>query len=427
MTTDRHAPGAGGEDVLVLGAGAIGLACAYYLLRAGRSVRVLDRGPPGGATSFGNCGTITPSHAPPLAAPGMVGRGLKAMLDPGAPFYIRPRLDGSLATWLWRFARRCNARDWQASARARAALLDTSRRLLEGLAHDEGLEFGFEARGLTYVYRDPAAFARARRDVPALAELGIGVQVQSGAQVERDEPCLKPGLAGGLHFPGDAQVRPERLTAELARRVCELGGVIESDVEVQGFESAGNRVVGVDTTRGARRGSDVLLALGPWSPRLLALLGVRAPIQPGKGYSITTAQPSLMPRAALVLKERSVCVTGWSDGFRLGSTMEFGGYDESLNRRRLEAIERAAREYLHEPLGPGPRTEWYGWRPMTWDDLPLLGRAPRWSNLWLATGHGMMGMSMSAVTGHLLADLLTGATPIVDPAPYSPDRFAARG
>jgi D-amino-acid dehydrogenase len=163
---------------------------------------------------------------------------------------------------------------------------------------------------------------------------------------------------------------------------------------------------------------------GPWSPQVLRLLGLSLPIQPGKGYSITTARPAIAPKHPLVLKERSVCVTAWDSGFRLGSTMEFAGYDASLNRRRLEAIERAARDYLHEPLGPGPREEWYGWRPMTWDDLPLLGRAPAWSNVWIAAGHGMMGVSMSAVTGRLLADLLTGRSPVLDPAPYRPDRFA---
>jgi D-amino-acid dehydrogenase len=411
-------------DVLILGAGVIGLACAHYLLQAGRSVHVLEMGAPGGATSFGNCGTITPSHAPPLAAPGMVGRGLKAMLDPAAPFYIRPRLDGQLATWLWRFARRCNADDWQRSARAKGALLDCSRVLIESLVREQGLDCGFVASGLTYVYRDGDALERARRDLPALRELGIDVVERGGSELESAEPCLLPGVAGGLQFPDDAHLRPERYTAELARRVREQGGTIETGVEVDGVETGDGRVTAIGTSRGARRGREVIVALGPWSSGWLRLLGLRMPVQPGKGYSITTARPAIAPRSPLVLKERSVCVTTWEDGFRLGSTMEFSGYDASLNRRRLEAIERAAGVYLREPLGPGPRTEWYGWRPMTWDDLPLLGRAPRLANLWLATAHGMMGMSMSAVTGHLMADLITGRAPILDPSPYSPGRFA---
>jgi D-amino-acid dehydrogenase len=326
---DDDAPRTGDPDVLILGAGVVGLACAHYLLRAGRSVHVLDRGPPGAATSKGNCGTITPSHAPPLAAPGMVGKGLKWMFDPAAPFYIRPRLDGALAAWLLRFARRCNRADWWPTARARAALLETSRTLLEDdLVRGQGLDCGFVASGLRYVFRDPAALELALQDLPALGELGIAASAMTGAELEAAEPCLRPGVAGGLQFPHDAHLRPERLTAELARSVRALGGTIEEGVTVQGFEIEGDRVVSVETDRGSRRGRDVLSALGPWSPALLGLLGLRVPIQPGKGYSITSARPAIAPNLPIVLKERSVCVTTWSDGFRLGSTMEFAGYDD---------------------------------------------------------------------------------------------------
>ncbi len=157
---------------------------------------------------------------------------------------------------------------------------------------------------------------------------------------------------------------------------------------------------------------------------MLRELRLRLPIQPGKGYSITWSRPTIAPRMPMVLRERSVCVTAWAGGFRLGSTMEFSGYDASLNRTRLAALERAAREYLREPTGPERREEWFGWRPMTWDDLPLIGRASAYGNLWLATGHGMMGMSMSAGTGQLLSQLVTGGETPIDPRPYRPQRFA---
>ena len=169
-------------------------------------------------------------------------------------------------------------------------------------------------------------------------------------------------------------------------------------------------------------------------------------MQPGKGYSVTYSLPSLVPRRPLILRERSVCVTTWDDsrgygGFRLGSTMEFSGFDVSLNERRLGALERGAAEYLHQPVGPEVRERWYGWRPMSCDDIPIIGRAPGHERLWLATGHGMMGVGMSTGTGQLVAgiqiaanggfagigvvaDLMTGHAPAVDPAPYRPDRFA---
>jgi D-amino-acid dehydrogenase len=410
-------------DVLILGAGVIGLACAHYLLQAGRSVRVLDQGLAGGATSHGNCGTITPSHAPPLAAPGVIAKGLKWMLRPDAPLYIKPRLDPALASWLLHFAGRCNRADWHRSALARSELLQTSRTLLETLVREQALDCEFRASGLRYVFRDQDEFRRELAELAALREFGIESEVLDGAALAAVEPALLPGMAGAIHFPGDAHLRPERLTSELARIVRAQGGIIEEQATVTALATGKGRVQGVATSNGPRRGRDVLLALGPWSAAMLAPLGLHLPVQPGKGYSITYSRPPLVPRVPLVLREHSVCVTAWDSGFRLGSTMEFAGFDPSLNRVRLDALERAAARYLREPVGAEKREEWCGWRPMTYDDLPILGRAPGQDNLWLATGHGMMGVTLSAVTGQLLAELITGAAPSVDPASSSPLRF----
>lgn len=411
-------------DVLVLGAGVVGLACAHYLLSEGRSVRLLDAGKVGAATSWGNCGTLTPSHAAPLAAPGMVGQALRWMLRPDAPLYVRPRWDPALARWLARVAGRCNRRDWQASGLAKGALLKYSRALMEDLVFGQDLDCGFEAAGLHYVFRDARALERHRRELPLLAELGIPARMLDAAELARDEPALRPGLAGAIHFPGDAHLRPDRFTAELARVVREDGGVIEEGVRVLGFERGRNGIEAVQTSEGRRSAGKVLVAMGAWSAGFADNLGLRIPIQPGKGYSITYDRPARVPRRPLVLKERSVCVTTWDDGFRLGSTMEFSGFDDTPNARRLAALERGAAEYLAEPTGPARLQSWHGWRPMTWDDLPILGRAPNHNNLFLATGHGMMGMGMSAGSGRLMADLMTGRAPAIDPAPYAPSRFA---
>lgn len=411
-------------DVLVLGGGVIGLACAHYLLAEGRSVRVLEAGRVGAATSWGNCGTLTPSHAAPLAAPGMVGQALRWMLSPSAPLYVKPRWDPALMRWLLKVAGRCNRRDWRESGLAKGALLKYSRALIEDLVYGQDLDCGFEAGGLHYVFRTERALEKQRRDLPLLEELGIPARVLDGAALAADEPALRPGLAGSVFFPGDAQLRPDRYTAELARVVRADGGVIEEGVRVTGLERGRNGIEAVHTSEGRRTGGRVVMALGAWSTEFAQMLRLQIPIQPGKGYSITYDRPAAPPRRPLVLKERSVCVTTWGDGYRLGSTMEFSGYDDSLNRARLDALERGAGEYLLEPVGPAKREEWCGWRPMTWDDLPLLGRAPGFNNLFLATGHGMMGMGMSAGTGRLLADLVTGRAPAIDPAPYAPARFA---
>jgi D-amino-acid dehydrogenase len=412
------------DDVLILGGGVIGLACALYLLKTGASVRVLEQGTPGYGSSHGNCGTITPSHAPPLAMPGMVGLALRSMFSVDAPLYLNPRLDGPRLRWLLGFARRCNWHDFAAAATARAAILQRSRRLLAELVHDEKLDCEFMEAGELYVYRtEQRRLADERGHVAVLERCGIDVQRLRGEQVEAMEPALKPGVAGGLFHPGDARLRPDRYVAELARRVVELGGVIESGARIERFGTTRDRLTEVHSSRGVFRGERVVLALGAWSPLLGKSLGLKLPMQPGKGYSLTYNRPARAPRHALVLREASVCVTTWDSGYRLGSTMEFSGYAEGLNHARLDALRRGAATCLHEPEGSELQEEWWGWRPMSVDEIPIIGPSTRWSNLWLATAHGMLGVSMSAATGELIASMLAGVTPPIDVTPYAPARF----
>ena len=411
------------DDVLIIGGGAIGLATALALLDAGRGVRILEAGAVGGGASHGNCGTITPSHAPPLAAPGVVAQALRWMFTPDAPLYLKPRVDPALWHWLLRFAARCNPRDWRQSTQARASLLNDARARLADWVSRYGLQCEFEEEGLDYVFRDPRKFQQYVDESVVLKTFGIATQVFGGTDYEREEPAMLPGVAGAIRFPGDARLRPDRYVAELARVVRERGGVIEEQCRVDRLEPTSDGVR-LATSQGERKGGDAVIALGAWTPAFARRLGIRAPIQPGKGYSITYSRPARVPRHPMVLKDRSVCVTVWDSGFRLGSTMEFSGHDDTLNATRLAALERGAREFLREPVGAEVHERWCGWRPMTWDDLPLLGRAPGQRKVWIAAGHGMLGISMSTATGQLMADLMTGRPPAFDPSPYRPERFA---
>nr|WP_276533582.1 FAD-dependent oxidoreductase [Pseudoxanthomonas mexicana] len=399
------------------------MATALALLDAGRGVRILEAGVVGGGASHGNCGTITPSHAPPLAAPGVVAQALRWMFTPDAPLYLKPRVDPALWHWLLRFAVRCNPRDWRQSTQARAALLNDARARLADWVSRYDLQCEFEEEGLDYVFRDPRKFQQYVDESVVLKTFGIATQVFGGTDYEREEPAMLPGVAGAIRFPGDARLRPDRYVAELARVVRERGGVIEEQCRVDRLEPMSDGVR-LATSQGERKGGDAVIALGAWTPAFARRLGIRAPIQPGKGYSITYSRPARVPRHPMVLKDRSVCVTVWGSGFRLGSTMEFSGHDDTLNATRLAALERGAREFLREPVGAEVHERWCGWRPMTWDDLPLLGRAPGQRKVWIAAGHGMLGISMSTATGQLMADLMTGRPPAFDPSPYRPERFA---
>ena len=279
---------------------------------------------------------------------------------------------------------------------------------------------------MLYAFCDSRVLEETLAGRDALADLGITTEVWDAATLREREPALRDDMVGGMWLPGDASLRPDRYVAELARIVRAAGGRIIEGCAVDGFHRDAAYVLSAASTQGEFHARDIVLAAGAWSPSFARQLGFALPIQPGKGYSITYDAPALVPRRPLLLKERSVCVTAWGSGFRLGSTMEFSGYDEGLNRTRLDALERASREYLREPVGPVKREEWFGWRPMTWDDLPILGSAPGLKNLWLATGHGMLGVSMSAITGLLLSEVICGRTPSLDVAPYSAQRFARR-
>jgi D-amino-acid dehydrogenase len=411
------------SDVLVLGGGVIGLACAYFLLEAGRSVTVLEQGTVGCAASHANCGTLTPSHAAPLAMPGTLAMALRWLLKPDAPLRIAPRADPALLRWLLGFAARCNWRDALHATAAKAPLLQRSRLLIEEIVRKESLDCEFAASGTLNVYRDPRAFAEARAVHERLAPFAPLAEVLDEKATLVREPALKPGIAGALFHPGDAQLRPDRYVAELARVVRAKGGTIEESTRIDGILRDGSRVSAVRTSRGDFSGREVVFALGAWSPRFARPLGLRIPIQPGKGYSITYTRPQRCPRIALTLKEPSVCVTAWRSGYRLGSTMEFAGYDTRLNRVRLDALRRGAAQFLHDAEGPAVVEEWYGWRPMTPDDLPVLGRVEGTDNLLMATGHGMLGVTMSAGTGLLVSELACGRPPSIDCAPFAAARF----
>lgn len=411
------------EEVLILGGGVIGLSCALFLLQTGRSVRVLEKNRAGAATSHANCGTITPSHALPLAGPGMIRKALKYMAQADAPFYIKPSTDLNLLEWLLRFSLRCNEKDQRSTALVKSTLLNASRQSLQNLIEKFNLDCQFKASGVLYVCKSQLHLDELSAELDLLKACGVASEPISGDDLLQREPALLPGMAGGVFFPGDAHFKPDAYCAELQRLVLQWGGVIEEGCEVLSLQARGDVISQVETSMGPRTAPQILVALASWSPALMKSVELPLPIQPGKGYSITYTVPTMVPKTPLVLTDRSVCVTSWQDGYRLGSTMEFSGFDDKLNAKRLAALERGAHEFLHEPFGEEVKQRWFGWRPMTYDDLPILGRSPKHANLFLATGHGMLGMSMSAITGQLMAELMCGQQTAIDLSPFSLARF----
>ncbi|CAN5124623.1 FAD-dependent oxidoreductase [soil metagenome] len=410
-------------DVIVIGGGVIGLACAWYLLLAGRSVRLIEQRHIGNGSSFGNSGLITPSMAAPLPAPGMLRKLPRWLLDPDAPVYIKPRLDFAFIAWARQFAGACNEAAMLRAMRARHALLESSRHLLDAFISSEDVDCDWEPSGLYVVYKSESHLREGDALDQWLEELGIEVHHIDGPALRVAEPALRDDMVGARFYPGDARLRPDRLLTEWLDRVITRGVKIDEDCEVRGFSAEADRITSLVTSRGNLTADDYVLATGAWSPQFGRRLGLRLPIQPGKGYSVTMRRPAICPSHPLVLKERLISMTPWASGFRIGGTMEFAGYDTSMNRRRIDAMFDAARSYLADPLDDTVVEPWYGWRPMTPDGVPLIGRSYRHRNLFVASGHNMLGVSMSAGTGRLIAELVTSADPHIDPAPYALERF----
>lgn len=412
------------SKVVVIGGGVIGIACAHYLAKAGASVVLVDRDKIGKGASSGNCGYICPSHILPLAEPGAVLKTLGTMFKRNSPLKIRFRFDPALWSWLVRFSLRCNTRDMLASGRAIQALLESSLPLFESLITEESLDCEWQKKGMLFAYKD-AEGVRGYEPIDRLMTEMFHHPARrlSGPELEAFEPALKPGLAGGYFYEHDGHLRPDKLLSSWRKSLEARGVETIEDRGVERLITAGDSATAVLTNGGEIAGDAFVFATGALTPLLSRELGARIPIQPGKGYSITMPRPAQCPIVPIIFPETRVAVTPFLLGYRLGSTMEFAGYDAELNRARLDLLRAGVRDYLREPYCDPVLDEWFGWRPMTYDGMPIIDRAPGRSNVWIAAGHNMLGLSMATATGKLVAELVAGATPHIDPSPYRVERF----
>lgn len=408
------------DRTVVIGGGIIGAMCAWFLSKSGHSVTLVDEGRFGAACSHGNCGYVSPSHVLPLTAPGALGSTLRMMLRRNSPFTIKPRFSPSLWKWLWKFARRCNERDMLSAAQARYSLLSSSMELYLNLIESENIGCEWEKRGLLFVFLSEQEFEEFEHTEKLVRNhFGLEAKPYDSQALTDLEPALKSGLGGAWHYEGDCHLRPDKMMSEL-RRLLETRGVsIIENIKVKGFLRGSRRAFALDSSGESITGNTFVVATGALTPFLNSALGCKIPIQPGKGYSITMARPERCPRIPMLFEHHRVGITPMQSAYRIGSTMEFAGYDKSLNRKRLDLLRRSAEVYLHEPYCEPVEEEWFGWRPMTWDGKPFIDRSPIMDNVWIAAGHNMLGLSMAPATGKLVAELIGGEAPHIDPKPFS--------
>ena len=413
-------------SVVVVGGGVIGLACAWELTRGGAAVTVLERGEVGGGVSRGNTGWIVPSMAAPLPAPGMVREGIRQLVTRGDAFVLRPSLDPTFVRWLWRFWRSSSSARFDAGVRA---LLALNRRTLElfDAYREAGIRFEMHSTGLVIAARTVAGLHQYKEVFRRLRELGY--EGGEPNQLDRDalaelEPALdRRNVEAGLHARVDRYVRPEELMSGLAERLREEGAEIVEGCKVSDLRSDPGGWT-LATGAGEMRAEKVVIAAGLPSTKLLGRFGARVAIQPARGYSVTIAGNGTPPRHALYLAEAKIGLSPYSDGVRLAGVFELGASRTEVPAGAGERLLAAARPYLAgwRPDADGPLTTWAGLRPATADGLPLIGALPGHDGLFVASGHGMLGVTLAPATAALLAPLVLEGRQAPELQPFAPGR-----
>jgi D-amino-acid dehydrogenase len=349
---------------------------------------------------------------------------LRTFFKRNSPLKLRLQFDPALWTWLFRFARHCNAHDMHVSAGAIAALLNSSRDLFDELFARETFDCEWETRGLLFVFQSQSHWEHyAEIDQLLRSSYNMPAVRYDAAGLLELEPSLKPGCAGGWLYPRDAHLRPDKLMSGWRKLLTSRGVTLREGCRFLKFGRQGRQVTSVETTGGSHPADAVIMATGAWTPQLAHQLQIRVPIVPGKGYSLTMNRPARCPVHPMIFEEHRVAITPFQSGYRIGSTMEFAGYDTRLNPDRLALLRWGAEHYLHEPFGSEEQEAWWGWRPMIYDGKPVIDFAPAYDNVLIAAGHGMLGLSMSTGTGKLVSELITKTQPHVNPKPYSVARF----
>ena len=410
-------------DVLVIGAGVIGVSAAYALAARGRRVAVIDAGPIGAGSSYGNAGLIVPSHSMPLSVPGIIGQGLRWMLDPESPFYIRVRLDRALFSWLLKFRAAATEERARRAIPILGELLRASRALYDDWTASAEMDCAFEDKGVLYLYRTSKALNEGRHEMELMAETGPQPRFLDEAEIRDLVPQVRPGMAGGVKFSEDAHLDPNAFVLGLARAAGRNGAAFFDGTEAIGFETAGRKITAVRTTRGDIHPNHVVLATGAWTPAVARDLDLKIPIQAAKGYSLTFRRPDPCPAIPVILQEAKVAVTPMGPHLRFAGTLELAGMDLSINSRRVDAMRRGPARYLEGMEDLELVEIWRGLRPCTPDGLPILGSGGNWENLIVAAGHAMIGMSLGPITGEIVAQLACGETPEIDLGPLAQERF----
>ncbi len=388
-------------DVTIIGGGVIGLSCAHYVRRTGASVCVLEKGPFLQGASMENAGLLVPSHIESYAAPGIIAQGLRWLSDPESPFYIKPRVDMELTRWLWGFRAACTKENVARGIPILRDLAFASLELHATLARLPGFEnTGLEHKGLFVLHNSKKSERSNLALADAAEKAGLRIERLSKEETLARDPGIRTPMNGSVYFEEDASFDSEKFMTALLAHVKNEGVELIEETDVQGFQNSNGAVTSVQTSAGDIETDHLVLAAGAWSGLLSRKLGFRLPIQPATGYSITVDNPGSELRIPVIITDQKVTITPMPGRMRFGGTLTLVGFDTEIDTRRVRPLQHQVKLYCPEiESGERPMPEtWSGFRPCTNDGLPIIGRAEKWKNVIVASGHGMLGMTQHIVS-----------------------------
>jgi D-amino-acid dehydrogenase len=414
--------------VLVLGGGVIGVSCAYFLARAGHEVEVVERqAGPALETSFANAGEVSPGYSAPWAGPGVPVKAIQWMLMTHSPLVIWPLLDPNMWRWGLAMLANCTTRAYNVNKGRMVPIAEYSRDVLKALRAETGIQYDDRAQGTLQLFRTQKQLDGIGGDVEVLKQYGVPFEVLDRAGFCAVEPALKltqEKFVGALRLPGDETGDCFKFTNELAAMSRLLGVKYSFDTRIDSLQVGGGEITGVYTSAGLKKADKVLLALGSYSPQLLEPVGIRIPVYPVKGYSITVpiTDASGAPESTVMDETHKVAVTRLGDRIRVGGTAELAGYSLALREPRRSTLTHVVTDLFPRGGDVAKASFWCGLRPMTPDGTPIIGQTPV-KNLLLATGHGTLGWTMACGTGRVVADIVSGKTPDIDASQLSMARY----
>lgn len=412
------------KSIIIIGGGIVGLSSAYFLQKEGHQVTVIDKSDITSGASFVNAGYLTPSHIIPMAAPGMITKGLKMMFNSASPFYMKPRFDAEFLKWSWYFKKSSTKAKVEKAIPVIKDINLLSRDLFEGIKASGDLgDFQLERKGLLMLYKTEAMYHHEMEVAQKASMLGLEVKELNKSQLTTIEPNIKIEAEGAIHYKCDGHTTPTEIMPKMLQYLKSVGVIIKTNETVEDISVRTDKVNEIITCKGTYKADEIVLAAGSWSGELSKKLKIRLPLQAGKGYRINVSRPTGISMPAVLL-EASMAVTPMLGFTRFAGTMEFSGINDYIRKERVAAIAAGAKRFYPELEITSEEQEnaKTGMRPVTPDGMPYIGRSTNITNLIFATGHAMMGWSLGPATGKLVSEIIDDKKTSMDISAFNPER-----